>query len=342
MIRIGIIGCGWAGQRHYEAVASASDAKVSAIADIDEDRLKKTRENWGVEHTFKDYRDMLDTELIDAVVIALPHDLHREAAVLSAEAGLHILCEKPITISVRDADAMIDSAKRNDVTLMVAESNRYDNLTEKIENLLKDKRIGTPVFATWNDLHKFKRWRYEDRPWLNDPKRAGGGHWIGRGIHLVSPLRAWFRTGGAGDVDKVFVKEYRSPSFETPPGIEGNISAFLAFDGGQTARINMGVEVQHYDRFNDIRIHGTGGSLVASSKNYTIDIYSGEDDHPEIIELKRESSFKKEMKHFLSCINNNTEPKTSGIEERNSLAVIEAGYRSMREDQAIKVEMREN
>ena len=104
----------------------------------------------------------------------------------------------------------------------------------------------------------------------------------------------------------------------------------------------MGVEVEHHGRFNDIRIHGTAGSLIASSKNYTINLYSGEDDHPEIIQLERESSFKKEMKHFLSCIDNNTEPKTSGIEERNSLAVIEAGYRSMREDQAVKVEMREN
>jgi predicted dehydrogenase len=96
------------------------------------------------------------------------------------------------------------------------------------------------------------------------------------------------------------------------------------------------------NRFNDIRIHGTGGSLVASTKNYAIDLYSGGDDQPEIIKLERESSFRKEMKHFLSCINNNTEPKTSGVEERNSLAVIEAGYRSMREDQAVKVEMREN
>jgi len=341
LIRVGIIGLGWAGQRHYQS-ASASGAEVSAIADIDEEKLKKRKEGWGVEHAFNDYREMLDSEIVDAVVIALPHDLHREVALRSAEAGLHILCEKPIAISVEEADAMIDCAHENGVILMVAESNRYDSLTEKIEDILRDNRIGTPVFATWNDLHKFDTWGYKDREWLNDPKRAGGGHWITRGIHLVSPLRAWFRATGAGDVHEVFAREYRSPSFKAPRGIEGNMSALLVFDGGQTARINMGVEVENYHRFNEIYIHGTAGSLVASRRNYSLDLYSGNVERPETLRMKPRSSFEREMQHFLHCIETNSDPRTSGIEERNSLAVVEAGYRSMSEDRAIEVEMRKS
>lgn len=154
---MGIIGCGWAGQRHYQSVVAASDAEVSAIADIDKGTLKKRKESWRVRYAFRNYKDMLDGKILDAVVIALPHDLHREAALRSAEAGLHILCEKPIAISVVDADEMIDSAHGNDVVLMVAESNRYDSLTEKIEGVLRDNRIGTPVFATSIDRCDMER-----------------------------------------------------------------------------------------------------------------------------------------------------------------------------------------
>ena len=253
---------------------------------------------------------------------------------------MHILCEKPIAISVEDADAMIDSAHENDVILMVAESNRYDSLTEKIEEFLRENRIGVPVFASWNDLHKFDKWGYKDREWLNDPERVGGGHWITRGIHLVSPLRAWFRAGGAGDVHKVYAREYRSPSFEAPEGIEGNVGAFLVFNDGQTARINMGVEVENHHQFNEIRIHGTEGSLVASKRKNSVNLFSGDDETTETLTLKRRSPFEKEMTHFLHCIKNNSEARTSGIEERNSLAVIEAGYQSIRENRAIKVNMR--
>lgn len=150
------------------------------------------------------------------------------------------------------------------------------------------------IDATWNDLHKFDRWGYKDREWLNDLERAGGGHWITRGIHLVSPLRAWFRAGGAGDVCKVFAREYHSQLFKAPKGIEGNVSAFLAFNGGQTARINMGVEVENYHRFNEIHIHGTEGSLVALTGDYRLDLFSGDSEKSETLRLERQSSFERD------------------------------------------------
>ncbi|KXB00673.1 hypothetical protein AKJ41_03840 [candidate division MSBL1 archaeon SCGC-AAA259O05] len=145
---------------------------------------------------------------LDACVIALPHDLHKDSTIRATESGLDVLCEKPIAKSVDEADEMIESVQKNDALLMVAESARYNRLIEKIGDIIKNKKIGEPVFGTWNDLHKFESWGYENRKWLNDPERAGGGHWISRGIHLISPLRNWFLSGGTGDVRKVFSTEY--------------------------------------------------------------------------------------------------------------------------------------
>jgi predicted dehydrogenase len=102
----------------------------------------------------------------------------------------------------------------------------------------------------------------------------------------------------------------------------------------------MGVEVENYGRFNEIRIHGKEGALVASKKDYRLEWHSGDSKKPETIQLKPLPTFKREMEHFLNCIKENREPRTSGIEERNSLAVVQAGYQSMRGDRAVEVEMR--
>ena len=342
MIRVGIIGCGWAGKRHYQALVNCAQAEVLAVADKDRELLRKREKEWRVEYGFDDYEKMLELEDLDAVVIALPHDLHREASVRSAQKSKHILCEKPIAITLDDADAMIDAAQENHILLMVAESNRYSSLTMKIEELLEAGSVGTAVFAEQNWLHKFERYEYKDRAWLNDAARAGGGQWIVNGVHQVSALRAWFKAAGAGEVEKVFAKEYRSPSFQTPKGIEATVNASLTFEGGQTATIIMAVEVEHHNRFNGVRIYGTEGTLVATGKRPYIELYTDKTAEPKIIHLEEgRPSFDVQMEHFIDCIQNSKKPITSGIQERNTLAVIEAGYQSMSTGQAIDVDIRQ-
>ncbi|KXB00672.1 hypothetical protein AKJ41_03835 [candidate division MSBL1 archaeon SCGC-AAA259O05] len=102
----------------------------------------------------------------------------------------------------------------------------------------------------------------------------------------------------------------------------------------------MGVEVENYDHFNNIQIHGTEGIIKASKEKYEIKLYSGEEKEPEVIKLKEKSGFKKQMGHFLDCIREEKTPRTSGIKERNNLAVIEAGYKSMAKNKAIEVGIR--
>ena len=342
MIQVGIIGCGWAGQRHQQAVINSTQAELLAIADKDKETLNLRRREWNTKHAYQDYKKMLKLEDLDAVVIALPHDLHKEVTVQSAGAGKHILCEKPIAITLDEADAMIDAAQHNNVLLMIAESNRYNALTMKIEELLRKGAIGTAVTAEQNWLHKFERYGYKDRPWLNDPKRAGGGQWIINGVHQISVLRAWLKAAGAGEAQQIFAKEYRSPAFHTPKGIEATVNAFLTFEDGQTAKVTMAVEVEHHNRFNGVRIYGTEGTLTATGRPPLIELYRDKAAEPEIITLEEPalSSFDIQMNHFVDCIESNAKPITNGIEERNTLAVIVAGYHSMKTGKATDVNIR--
>ncbi|MFB0502532.1 MAG: Gfo/Idh/MocA family protein [Candidatus Bathyarchaeia archaeon] len=342
MIQVGIIGCGWAGQRHQKAVMNSTQAELLAIADKDEETLDQRRKEWNTKYAYRDYEEMLKLEDLDGVVVALPHDLHKEATVQSARAGKHILCEKPMAITLDEADAMIDAAQEKDVLLMIAEPNRYNTLTLKIEELLGEGVIGTAATAEQNWLHKFERYGYKDRPWLNDPRRAGGGQWIINGVHQISALRAWLKAAGAGEAQQIFAKEYRSPTFQTPRGIEATVNAFLTFEHGQTAKVTMAVEVEHHNRFNGVRIYGTEGTLTATGRPPLIELHRDKAAEPEIITLEEPapSAFDIQMNHFVDCIESNAKPITNGIEERNTLAVIVAGYDSMKTGKATDVNIR--
>ncbi|NIQ06278.1 MAG: Gfo/Idh/MocA family oxidoreductase, partial [Candidatus Korarchaeota archaeon] len=206
MISVGIIGCGRAGQLHFEAINHSDDAQVLAIADSDKKVLRQREKEWGVEMTLERYTELLHLPWLDAVIIALPNHLHKDVTIQAVREHLHVLCEKPIATTTREADAMIDAAEKHDVLLMVAESMRYEKETIEITKLLREGAIGRPVFAELNWLHKFERYHYADRNWLNDPARSGGGQWIINGTHLVSALRGWFHAGGAGDVEQIFAK----------------------------------------------------------------------------------------------------------------------------------------
>ena len=132
MIRVGIIGCGWAGQRHYQSVVTASNAEVSAIADIDEDRLRKRKESWGVGHAFKNYEEMIDSKI---------------------ESQMQILINLITAIRNVRANWNIDNYKKIDVVLKISESKIRKRVEEnvgiierlaKIENLTIRKSVKPP------------------------------------------------------------------------------------------------------------------------------------------------------------------------------------------------------
>jgi predicted dehydrogenase len=189
-LRLGIAGCGWAGRRHREAAAAVEGVAVTAVADADAEARAERAAEWGVD-TYEGYGALVAEADLDAVVVALPHHLHEDAAARAARAGIDVLCEKPIARTVAEADRMLDAAAEAGVRLVVAESARYDPWTRAVEDLLADGDVGEPVFARYNWLHAFGGYGYERADWLNDPERLGGGQWHLNGVHLVSPLRGW-------------------------------------------------------------------------------------------------------------------------------------------------------
>jgi UDP-N-acetylglucosamine 3-dehydrogenase len=145
VIRIAIIGCGWAGIRHSAAFRAEGGVEVTWAVDTDESRARALQAEWPEAQIATDYREALGDPALDAVDICLPHDLHAPVAIDSANSGKHILCEKPLAATLDQADQMIEAADAASVVLMVAENVRFEPVYLAVRDLLEDGVIGKPV-----------------------------------------------------------------------------------------------------------------------------------------------------------------------------------------------------
>lgn len=151
-IGVGIIGLGVAGSLHAASYAAIPDkARIVAICDRNEKALKTAVSVYGGK-AYTDYHDLLARGDIDAVDICLPHHLHAEAAVAAAKAGKHLLVEKPIAITMEDADRIIEAARRARVKLMVAENHTFTPAHRLAKELVDQGRIGRIFVARTYEL----------------------------------------------------------------------------------------------------------------------------------------------------------------------------------------------
>jgi predicted dehydrogenase len=116
---IGIIGAGMIANSHAKIYSQIKGVKVIAVADIDEGKAKAFAKEHKVKYTFRDWRDLLSMDEVDAVSICLPVYLHAPATVDSLRAGKHVLCEKPMARNASEAEEMVEEAKRSGKKLMV-------------------------------------------------------------------------------------------------------------------------------------------------------------------------------------------------------------------------------
>src|SRR5579864_5457516 len=135
-VRIGLIGAGGISRAHIPGYLQCQNrAVVTSIADVQANAAWAARDQLGSGEVYSDWRDLLDRAAVDAVDICLPHDLHAPVAIAAAEAGKHILVEKPIARTLGEADDMIAAADRMKVKLMVCHDRRYHPAFARMKEL---------------------------------------------------------------------------------------------------------------------------------------------------------------------------------------------------------------
>ncbi|MGF1570783.1 MAG: Gfo/Idh/MocA family protein [Nodosilinea sp.] len=153
IIRYAVVGLGWFAQSAaLPAFANAENSELTALVSDDPAKLGKLAQKYGgVQHTFSyaEYDDLLSSGLIDAVYIALPNHLHCDYTVRAARAGIHVLCEKPMAVSVDECETMIKAAKDNNVKLMIAYRLHFDKANLEAIQTVQSEQLGEPrIFSS--------------------------------------------------------------------------------------------------------------------------------------------------------------------------------------------------
>ncbi|KAB1189942.1 gfo/Idh/MocA family oxidoreductase [Haloferax sp. MBLA0076] len=193
-LSVGILGIGNIGMVHLQSALAMSDVEVSAVADaVPENR--ELAHQWGVPTSYDDYGELLESESLDAVIVALPPSLHRDAVEQAAANGCDVFVEKPFARSVSEADAMIAAAEAGNITLGVDHTIRYMPDVKQLKDRYDSGRIGHVPYATISRVNSgpFDRVPVENSPpsWPLNPEIAGGGVLLELGVHLFDVLE-WF------------------------------------------------------------------------------------------------------------------------------------------------------
>jgi predicted dehydrogenase len=185
-IRYAVVGLGWFAQSAaLPAFAHAENSELVALVSEDSTKLAELAKKYSVQHTFsyEEYDDLLNSGLIDAVYIALPNHLHCEYTVKAANAGIHVLCEKPMAVTVEECEEMITAAKNNKVKLMIAYRLHLEEANLQTVEVVRLGQIGeTRIF---NSLFT----QQTEKNNIRVEKEKGGGTLNDIGIGSMSPLR---------------------------------------------------------------------------------------------------------------------------------------------------------
>ena len=196
-VRLGLIGCGRNARAHANAALAHADlVRAVALADVNEVALAERNEQLGGGlPAYTDWREMLDKEAdrLDAVVISLPHNLHMPAILDACEAGKHMLCEKPLCLTLDEADRIEEAVAESGVTYMAGHSQLFLPIVAEMKDIIDSGRIGRVRFVRACECFELS-WSREKIGWRGDLKTQGGGELIDTGYH---PTYCLYHLAGA-------------------------------------------------------------------------------------------------------------------------------------------------
>ena len=184
-IKVGVIGVGSIAEMHIAGYKADPRVELAAFCDINEERLKEKGERHGVTRLYTDVKDMVAKEELDAVSVCTWNAAHAPCTIAALEAGLHVLCEKPMAMNVAEAEAMRDAAKRSGKLLMIGFVRRFGNDCAVVQDFINEGYFGDLYYAKATYL------RRNGCPggWFGDKSRSGGGPLIDLGVHVIDLVR---------------------------------------------------------------------------------------------------------------------------------------------------------
>lgn len=336
--RVGIIGCGRVASlleqdylrghpcTHAGGYDACPKTKIVAGCDIDEERLRLFKKEWGAKHIYTDYQDMLTKEDLDIVSICSWTDTHREMAIASAEAGVRgVICEKPMALNLADADEIIESCREHGTKLIINHERRWDANYQKVRELIGEGAIGELRTIVGNVLTGAPA----PRDWHADYHQVGGGPMLHDGTHLVDMIRFF-----GGEPDWVFGHiERRTEGIY----VEDIATAFIHLKSGAHASIEGG-GIRNYFNF-ELDVQGSQGRILIGNGAMGMWVANKSPHYLGFMELEQKpfpraknggNPWVLQVEDMICCLENGHESISSGYEGRAALELVMGVYESAR------------
>ncbi|HJZ11103.1 MAG TPA: Gfo/Idh/MocA family oxidoreductase, partial [Acidobacteriota bacterium] len=188
-VRYGVIGIKGIGSVHLDAAQRIPNLELTAVADVDGPFVEKKAMELGV-RAFTDYRAMLDKDIVDAVSIATPNHLHGEMGLESLRAGVHIFMEKPFSVRVSEANAMLEISQAKRLKISVGHQYRTYRFARKLKSVIDSGVLGRILRVLWTWIEFRPECYYHRDPWRATWRTAGGGVLMSHAIHHLD-LMCW-------------------------------------------------------------------------------------------------------------------------------------------------------
>ena len=252
-VRVALVGCGKVAGIHAAALAAVPDAEFVAACDVSADRAAAFSAKYGV-RAFTDLSAMLRDARPDAVVVGTPHPLHAEAAIRAAEAGVHVLVEKPLAASLADCDAMLAAARTSGVTLGCISQRRFYEPVQRMKRAIDEGKIGKPALGVFVQYSWRDAAYYRSDPWRGKWDTEGGGVLVNQSPHQLDIL-LWLM-GPAAEVSGYWTN-LNHPTVE----VDDTAVASIRFANGGLGSIITSLS-QKPGIHTKVHIHGTSGASV--------------------------------------------------------------------------------
>lgn len=316
-IRWGILGCGDVARRRVaSAIAQHPDSTLHAVCRRNQEKLRQFCNDFHVPHGYQQDEQLLSDPEIDAVYIATPVYLHQQQTVRAAQAGKHVLVEKPMAMSVTECDTMIEVCQQNDVKLGVAYYRRYYPVVERIKQILASGEIGHPLSVTAVTATSFNFAPQDDGYWRVLPEQGGGGALMDIGSHRIDLFHYLF-----GAITEV-------------AGFTSTLAADYHADNCTTLtmRFSRGVHAVLQCYFgaaidpDEFTVFGTSGRLTVAPLNAgQLLVKLPDDSRQESLPPNDNFNFPL-IDDFVGAIQEDRDPRCSGPEGRATNQVMEMAY----------------
>lgn len=342
MIHVGVIGCGKIAQvRHLPEYADNEEAQIDGVYDLNPERAKEIAEKYGA-RSYSSYEELLENPEIEAVSVCVANDAHAEITIAALKAGKHVLCEKPMAVTLDQCNAMVETARACGKYLMIGHNQRLAKAHRMAKKLLEKGEIGNILTFKTSFAHSGpENWAIDrNNMWFFDKNKSAFGAMADLGIHKTDLIQ--FLTGQkVSEVSAVITTLDKRDSSGQLIGVDDNAICIYKMDRGTVGTMTASWTC-YGPEDNSTILYGTDGVMrIYDDPKYSIVVEKRDGDrvYYEVDQIQTNKNQTKSgiIDLWVECLVRKQEPEISGEDALSAMKAVFAALESSKSGQCVRV-----